>query len=322
MRVLVTGATGFVGGWLIRELIVHGHDAVPTPDMDDLDIADADAVRGIVDDVSPDAIAHLAGMAFAGDARRDPAEAMRVNVGGTAAVMEAAGRGGRRAADRGARRTGVGGGPVVLVTGSSEAYGRPLPEDLPLREDAPLLPASPYGLSKLAQEAVALELASTLGLTIIVTRSFNHIGPGQRGDFVVPALARRVIAVRDGAATSIRIGNADVRRDFTDVRDVVRAYRLLLEGAATGGEAATGSAARVVNVASGRPVSIRWIVEELLRQAGCDAPLDVDPDLVRPDDPPEIAGDASRLHALTGWRPAIPLEQTLGEILAEAGAAL
>jgi GDP-4-dehydro-6-deoxy-D-mannose reductase len=182
-----------------------------------------------------------------------------------------------------------------------------------LREDAPLLPVSPYGLSKLAQEAVALELASALGVTVIVTRSFNHIGPGQRTEFVVPALARRVLAVRAGEARAVRIGNADVRRDFTDVRDVVRAYRLLLESAAPG-------AAAVVNVASGRPVSIRWIAEEMLRQAGCDAPLDVDPALVRAGDPPEIAGDASRLRAMTGWRPAIPLETTLGEILAEAGA--
>lgn len=306
MRVLVTGASEFVGRWLIRELIAHGHDAVPTPDVDALDIADADAVRAIVDDVAPDAIAHLAGMAFAGDARSDPAEAMRVNVGGTAAIMDAAAHVGRRG-------SGTGDRPAVLVTGSAEAYGRPRPGDLPLREDAPLLPTSPYGLSKLAQEAVALELASAHGVTIVVTRSFNHIGPGQRAEFVVPALARRVLAVRAGEARAVRIGNADVRRDFTDVRDVVRAYRLLLEGAAAGG-------ATVVNVASGRPVSIRWIAGELLRQAGLDAPLDVDPALVRADDPPEIAGDASRLRTLTGWRAAIPLEQTLGEILAEAEA--
>ncbi len=304
MRVLVTGATGFAGRWLVRELESHGHDVVPAPDMDVLDIGDAAAVGRLVDAAEPDAIAHLAGMAFAGDARSDPAEAFRVNVGGTAAVFEAARRRSRT--------------PAVLVTGSGEVYGRPRPEDLPLREDAPLLPVAPYGLSKLAQEAVAMEVAAAHDVPLVVTRSFNHIGPGQRPEFVVPALARRVLAVRAGDATAVRIGNADVLRDFTDVRDVVRAYRLLLEAATA------GSLPRrrvVVNVASGRPVSIRWIAEELMRLAGCDAPLDVDPALVRPDDPPTISGDASALAALTGWAPAIPLERSLREVLAELGEA-
>ena len=310
MRVLVTGSSGFVGGWLIRELSAHGHDVVPTPDLDVLDIADAAAVRALVEEVAPDAIVHLAGMAFAGDARRDPTEAFRVNVGGTAAVLEAAGRAGRRPR-------------AVLVTGSSEAYGRPRPEDLPLREDAPLAPSSPYGLSKLAQEAVALEIAAAHDLAVVVTRSFNHIGPGQRADFVVPALTRRILDVRRGSATSVRIGNADVLRDFTDVRDVVRAYRLLLEAAAvaarptTGGDVAAGRRT-VVNVASGRPVSIRAIAEELMRLCACEADLVVDPVLVRPDDPPVVAGDATRLTELTGWVPEIPLERTLADILAVA----
>ncbi|MCU0506601.1 MAG: GDP-mannose 4,6-dehydratase [Chloroflexi bacterium] len=300
MRVLVTGATGFVGRWLLRELEAHGHEVVPTPDMDVLDIADADAVRSLMDETAPDAIAHLAGMAFAGDARRDPAEAMRVNVGGTAVLLDAIRHRARP--------------PVVLVTGSSEVYGRPAPGDLPLREDAPLLPVAPYGLSKLAQEAIALELAGAHDLTVVVTRSFNHIGPGQRADFVVPALAQRVLAARGGAAAAVRIGNADVRRDFTDVRDVVRAYRLLLEAGAGG---ALRGRRSIVNVASGRAVSIRSIAEELMRLAGCVAPLHVDPELVRADDPPEITGDASLLRALTGWSPVIPLERTLAEIVAD-----
>ena len=260
MRVLITGATGFAGRWLARELQSHGHDVVAAPDMDVLDIGDAAAVRRLLDETDPDAVAHLAGMAFAGDARSDPAEAFRVNVGGTAAVLDAARRMPRS--------------PVVLVTGSGEVYGRPRPEDLPLREDAPLLPVAPYGLSKLAQEAVAMEVAAAHDLSVVVTRAFNHIGPGQRPEFVVPALARRVLAVRASETAAVRIGNADVLRDFTDVRDVVRAYRLLLEAATAG----TLPRRRVVvNVASGRPVSIRWIAGELMRLAGCDAPLDVDP---------------------------------------------
>ena len=313
MRVLVTGATGFAGRWLTRELEAHGHVVVPAPDMDVLDIGDVSAVRRLIEEAGPDAIAHLAGMAFAGDARTDPGEAFRVNVGGTAAVLEAAGRLGR------AGRMGRVGPPVVLVTGSGEVYGRPRPEDLPLRENAPLLPVAPYGLSKLAQEAVALEVSAAHDVPVVVTRAFNHVGPGQRAEFVVPALARRVLAVRAGGAEEVRVGNADVRRDFTDVRDVVRAYRLLLE-AAVGG--ALPARRTVVNVASGRPVSIRWIAEELMRLAGCDAPLALDQALVRPDDPEEIAGDATLLASLTGWMPGIPLERTLADVLDALGGGL
>jgi len=303
VRILVTGASGFVGRWLTRELDAHGHDAVPMPPSAALDLADAASVGAFIRAAAPDAIAHLAAVSFAGDARRNPGEALRVNVGGTAVVLEAARRLPRR--------------PVMLVAGSSEAYGPPRREDLPLREDAPLLPSTPYGLSKLAQEAVALEIASQAGLALVVTRSFNHIGPGQRADFVVPALAARVLAVVRGEATTIAVGNIDVRRDFTDVRDVVRAYRLLLEASAAG---TLPSPRTVVNVASGRPVSIRSIADMLRRLAGCEADLVVDPALVRTDDPPEIAGDASLLAELTGWEPEIHLRQTLADILAAPGA--
>jgi len=300
VRILVTGATGFVGGWLTRELEAHGHEVVPAPASATFDIADVDAVRALIHEIAPEAVAHLAAVSFAGDARRDPGDAFRVNVGGTSALLDAVRRLPRP--------------PVVLVAGSSEAYGPPRPEDLPLREDAPLLPSSPYGLSKLAQEAIALELAAAHDLRLVVTRSFNHVGPGQRTDFVVAALARRVLDVRRRATTSIRVGNADVRRDFTDVRDVVRAYRLLLEASAAG---QLPRRRIVVNVASGRPASIRWIAEELMRLSGCSADLAVDPALVRPEDPPVIAGDAALLTRLTGWTAAIPLNRTLADILAD-----
>ena len=301
MRVLVTGPTGFVGRWLIEELRSHGHTLLLAPPSRELDITDHAAVIDLVTAAAPDAIAHLAAVSFAGDARRDPARAFAVNVGGTAALMEAAGRLPRP--------------PVVLVTGSSEAYAPPRPEDLPLRESAPLLPESPYGLSKLAAEAVALEVAGAHGIHLVVTRSFNHTGPGQRPDFVVPALAGRIADVLAGRAAAIRVGNTDVHRDFLDVRDVVRAYRLLLEAGATG---ALPAGPTIVNVASGRSVSVRWIAETLKSHAGCDADLVEDPDLVRPSDPPEIVGDAGLLRKLTGWSPAIPLERTLGDITDDA----
>jgi GDP-4-dehydro-6-deoxy-D-mannose reductase len=204
--------------------------------------------------------------------------------------------------------------PVMLVTGSSEVYGRPAAEDLPLREVAPLLPVAEYGISKLGQEAVAVELAQAHGIRLVVTRAFNHIGPGQRREFVVPALAGRIVDVLQGRARTIPVGNVDVRRDFLDVRDVVRAYRRLLEVAAM---LPAHEPPVVANVASGNAASIRWIADTLRRVARCDADLEVDAALVRPDDPPKIVGDATLLRRLTGWAPRIPLEQTLAEVLEE-----
>ena len=303
MRVLVTGATGFVGRWLVRELEAAGHEAIGAPPSSVLDLTDVPAAVRLVDETQPDAIAHLAGVAYAPDARADPDRAMRINAGGTQAVVEAI---------RASRS------PIrLLVTGSSEVYGRPDVEDLPLSESAPLRTDQPYGLSKLAQEAVGVEAATRYGIQVIVTRAFNHTGPGQRPDFVAPALARRVLQARLTGAHEIRVGNIEVRRDLGDVRDVVRAYRLLLEMPL----AERDRSVTVLNVATGRAVSIRAVLETLCRLAGVEAEAVVDPSLVRPDDPLEIVGDASALRALTGWKPEIALEQTLSDLLVsiEAG---
>ncbi len=222
MRVFVTGAIGFVGGWLVSELRQKGHTVVPAPGPEELDITDLDGLARWLGDPSdpPEAVVHLAGMAFAPDAKTDPAEAFRVNVGGTIALFEAL------------RLVGI--KPAVLVTGSSEVYGSPRSRDLPLSESARLAPSHPYGMSKIAEEAVAVEASARYGFPVVVTRSFNHAGPGQRPVFVVPSMARRVVAMQRGETKSIRAGNVNVRRDLTDVRDVVRAYRLLLEVTAQG----------------------------------------------------------------------------------------
>jgi GDP-4-dehydro-6-deoxy-D-mannose reductase len=303
VRVVVSGATGFVGQWLIRELNAAGHQGISTPPSSVLDITDEAAVTRFLAEARPDAVAHLAGMAYGPDAARDPASAVRVNVGGTEVLLAVVASMGR---------------PIpVLVAGSSEVYGRPRPEDLPLTEAAPTRTDQPYGRSKLAQERAALALADRHDLPIVVTRSFNHTGPGQRAEFVAPAFARRVLAARAAGAREIRTGNIDVRRDLGDVRDLARAYRLLLEGLADGAVGKT----RVVNVATGRSVSIRAVLSILCRLAGVQAEPVVDPALVRPDDPAEIIGDAARLRALTGWAPEIDLEQTLADLLASIEAA-
>jgi GDP-4-dehydro-6-deoxy-D-mannose reductase len=303
MRIFVTGAIGFVGQWLEKELRGHGHEVVPAPGPDVLDIADQSGLARWLDDAAgpPDAVVHLAGMAFAPDAGHDPAEAFRVNVGGTVALFEAL--------------RAVGARPLVLVTSSADVYGTPRLEDLPLREDSPLDPNSPYALSKVAQEGVAAEAASRYGFPVIMTRSFNHAGPGQRPVFVVPAMARRVMAVKRGQATSIPAGNVDVCRDLTDVRDVVVAYRLLVEAA---GRGELSSSFTVVNVASGGVVTVRSLIERLAALASVVPVIETDQSLVRADDPVAVRGDATLIHRLVGWQPAIPLEQTLRDVLAES----
>ncbi|HYI65845.1 MAG TPA: GDP-mannose 4,6-dehydratase [Candidatus Limnocylindrales bacterium] len=304
MRILITGGRGFVGRWLVAELEAAGHEVV-APSSSELDVRDESALRHRLADVGPDGVVHLAAVSFGPDARENPGRAFAVNVGGTVALYEALRASGRSAS--------------VLVVGSSEEYGAPVAADLPLNESAPLRPGHPYAHSKVAQEMVALELGRRYRLPTVVTRSFNHAGPGQRPVFAVPAFATRVEDVRRGAADRIHAGNVDVRRDISDVRDVVVAYRLLLEALAVG---SLPEDDRVYNVASGTALRVREWIEMLLQLAGVDAPIEVDPSLMRPDDPIEIRGDATRLRAATGWTPSRTLENTLADVLASVRGAL
>lgn len=294
MRALVTGSQGFVGGWLTKELEGAGHQKIDAPEVD---VTDRTAVLNTLDETRPDAVVHLAAISYPPDAAADPQTTFVVAVRGTINVFE-----GVRALPR---------PPVVLITGSSEVYGVAAADDLPLTETSPLAPATPYALSKAAQESVALSYAARFGLSVVVTRSFNHTGPGQRPVFVVPALAQRVLAAVRGQTEDVAIGNVDVLRDISDVRDVVNAYRLLLE-AAIAKDIAVGGL--LVNVCSGRTVSIRWIIDELCRLAGAQPRLRVDPDLVRSAEAPEVRGDPTLIQRLVGWTATTAIGKTVADV--------
>jgi GDP-4-dehydro-6-deoxy-D-mannose reductase len=294
MRAFVTGATGFVGSWLTKELERAGHELVGASEVD---VTDRSAVLRTLMEARPEAVVHLAAISSAPEALADPQMAFAVAVGGTMNLLE------------GARVLSH--PPVILITGSAEVYGHVSADGLPLTETSALAPATPYALSKAAQEAVGVAYAAHFGLRVVVTRSFNHTGPGQRPVFVVPALAQRVLAAVRGQTPDVAVGNTDVRRDICDVRDVVVAYRLLLE-AALANDIALGG--QVVNVCSGRSVSIGWIVDELCRLAGARPTLRVDPGLVRSTEAPEIRGDPSLIQRLVGWTATTPISTTVADV--------
>jgi GDP-4-dehydro-6-deoxy-D-mannose reductase len=292
VRSLITGGRGFVGTWLAEHCRSNGDEVVQIDQ--EVEITDPAALLAAVTEAAPDAIYHLAAMTHVGQSWDEPLRVLEVNVLGTAALLGAA------------RECGT--NPRVLVTSSAEVYGAVTdPAQLPLTESSPLAPLTPYAASKLAAEALCTQAWLAHGQHVVVVRPFNHIGPGQSPNFAVSALSKRIVDAQRSGATEIPVGNLSARRDFTDVRDVVRSYRMLVESGAPG---------TVYNVCSGVDVSIQEIADRLLAAAGSSLRLVQDPALMRPVEVPVLRGDPSRLVGATGWAPELTLDRTLADVLA------
>ena len=290
MRAFVTGGRGFVGPWLGRHLADAGDEVViasPT-----LDVTDGPAVRQAVRDARPDVIYHLAAQSSVKKSWDAPAETFGVNAMGTVQVLSAV-----QACSPETR--------VVLVS-SVEVYGEVAERDLPITEEAPLRPATPYAASKAAAEMAAIQAHLGWGLDVLRARPFNHTGPGQETRFFVPNMARQIVEADRSGAAELLTGNLAVARELLDVRDVVRAYRLLAERGVRG---------EVYNICTGRSVVLDQVVRMLLDLAGSDLKVTTDPSRLRPVDLKDLRGDPSRLRQATGWQPHYTLEQTLADVL-------
>ena len=300
--VLVTGASGFAGSHLVQLLstshaVVGWARSAPPAEIaalakwQSVDLLDRDAVTAAVHELNPSAIFHCAGLPQVAESWADTAAPLAVNVLGTHRLLEAVRL--------------LGSACRILVTGSAHVYA---PSSAPIAEDETLRPASPYALSKLAQEQLALMAAAEDGLQVIVTRSFNHTGPRQKPSFVAPSIARQIAAIERGEMDPvIRVGNLEAQRDLLDVRDAVRAYAALIDA---------GTPGTVYNVASGVGRPVRAVLDALVSRARVPIRIETDSARMRANDIPILIGDASRLRDATGWEPKISFDQMLDDLLA------
>jgi len=311
VRVLVTGITGFAGSFLAEHLIALGAmqpniqiwgvsasssapNAIdPHIDMVTGDLTDAEFTSALFGQISPDRVYHLAAQAFVPTSWQDPWATLENNIRAQLNLLEAAHR--------------YAPGARILVVASQEEYGHVRPEDLPIDEDTPLSPNSPYGVSKVAQDYMGLQYFNSHHQPIVRVRPFNHIGPRQNERFVAANFAKQVAEIELGLRPpKLCVGNLDAQRDFTDVRDMVRAYVLALE---------RGTPGDVYNLGSGRPRAIHEIVNTLRELARVPFELEYDPERMRPSDTPVSYCDVTKFHRATGWQPEIPFMETLRDTL-------
>ncbi len=299
--VLITGASGFAGGHLVEHLtgsheIIGWARTAPRPelarlaDWHTIDLLDRDVVRKAIANLRPSAVFHLAGAPQVAESWRDAAKPLEDNVLATEHLLDAIRRAGLKSR--------------VLVTGSAAVYA---PSDSPINEDGAIAPSSPYAVSKLAQEQLAIRTFRDDGLDIVVVRPFNHTGPRQNPAFVAPSMARQIAMIERGLTEPvIRVGNLETRRDFTDVRDVVRAYAALMK---------LGQSGEIYNVGSGIGRSIRSLLDAFLSRSQVEIRVETDTARLRPSETTVFVAETSRLRARTGWRPQISFESMLDQLL-------
>ncbi len=317
MRVLITGIDGFVGSHATEFILqagagttahveLHGTILIHTLrnishlrdslTLHHLDVSDSASVETLFRKILPDRVLHIAGQAFVPAAMENPMETFRANLLGGLSILEAARK----------QLLATGKSPAVLIVSSGEVYGRVDPHNLPITEDAPIRPNNPYASSKASLDIIAQQYAKHFGVNVVIVRPFNHVGPRQSPSFVISDFAKQFAEIASGRRKpAIHVGNVSVRRDFTDVRDVVKAYWLLLE---------RRSDEFIFNVASARAVEIRQLLEILKEVSGLDVKIVQDQERIRSYDIPVVVASYDRLQKATGWTPNIPLHQTLDDV--------
>lgn len=296
-RLFLTGASGFVGRAFtqIRTQIAanNGWELVGTDSS--YNVLEPDSLDRLLQQIRPDAVIHLAAQTFIPDAWRDPVYTLDVNVKGTLHLLQAL------------QRNHFNGS--FLYISSGDVYGSVSPDLLPLTEQQPVRPHNPYAFSKTAAELLCYQWSCHLPWRMMVARPFNHLGPGQREDFVIASIARQLACIKLGRQEArILVGDIDVSRDFLDVEDVIAAYLALLE---------TGRSGEVYNVCSGQEYVIRDIIASMLYITEIDATIERDPTRLRPSDLRRVKGDSTKIVKTTGWKPSIPMHQTLQKIVSD-----
>jgi GDP-4-dehydro-6-deoxy-D-mannose reductase len=305
-KVLITGATGFVGKHLIQSLLSQQNVEVigtyrskpdSTPDgvtLEHVNLLDQEAVDKLIQTHKPTDIYHLAGLPSAAESFKTPADTITNNIIAELSILEALRK-------HELIQT------KVLIVSTAEVYGFISPDDLPIDETTELRPVNPYAVSKIAQDYLGLQYRLSYRMHIVRVRPFNHIGPGQKDNFVLSSFAKQIVEIEKGKTDPIMyVGNLEAKRDFTDVRDMVRAYQLALEKGAKGD---------VYNIGSGVSRKVADMLTTMLELSTTKVEIKPDPDRFRPIDVPEIVCDSTKFQNLTGWQPEIPFNQTLQDIL-------
>lgn len=310
MRVLITGITGFAGSHLADYCLSRGDVEVfgiirwrsRTENIEhfekdvtllECDLRDATSTRGIVEEIKPQFIFHLAAQSFVPTSWKAPSESLTTNVLGQLNIFEAV------------RRVNL--DCRIQIAGSSEEYGMVYEKELPIGEDNPLRPMSPYAVSKVAQDLLGYQYFMSYKMEIVRTRGFNHTGPRRPPVFVCSDFAKQIVDIEKGLRDPvINVGNLEARRDFTDVRDTVKGYFLALE---------RGEAGQVYNICSEKSYSMQEVLDKLLALSDASVEVRQDPNRMRPSDVPVLEGDCSRFREVTGWRPEISFDRTLRDIM-------